>query len=65
LHVDDENELENINKEIMDRINASGEFFIAGTKIRGRYFLRVAIGNAATSGRHIERLRNLLQSALP
>ena len=65
VHVDDENELENMNKKIMDRINVSGEFFIAGTKIRGRYFLRVAIGNAATSGRHIERLRNLLQSALP
>ncbi len=47
-HIDDEAQLENINIGIMNRINASGEFFIAGTKIRGRYFLRAAIGNAAT-----------------
>jgi aromatic-L-amino-acid decarboxylase len=60
-NVDDEARLEKLNKEIMDRINATGEFFIAGTKIRGRYFLRIAIGNAATSEQHIRRIWNLLQ----
>jgi aromatic-L-amino-acid decarboxylase len=37
------------NERIHDRVNASGEAFISHTDVRGRYALRVAIGNLRTT----------------
>ena len=40
----------------MERMNASGKFFVSHTKLRGHYAIRVAIGNGATEWRHVERI---------
>jgi aromatic-L-amino-acid decarboxylase len=61
VHIDDESVLEQINQELMNHVNASGKCFIAGTTIRGRFFLRLAIGNEATSEKHVQNLRELMQ----
>jgi aromatic-L-amino-acid decarboxylase len=36
------------NERIVERANASGEMFLSHTKLRGRYVLRLAVGNART-----------------
>ncbi|MDX6524431.1 MAG: aromatic-L-amino-acid/L-tryptophan decarboxylase [Gaiellales bacterium] len=53
--VDDEAELERINANLVERINASGEAFVSHTKVGGRYAIRIAIGNAASGWPHVER----------
>lgn len=52
----EEGDIEGANQKLLESINASGEFLLSGSKIDGRYFLRVAIGNLRTTQTHIERL---------
>ena len=40
----------------------SGEFFISGTKLNGRFTLRLAIGNMATAQAHVDRVWELIQA---
>lgn len=54
-------EQDRINQEIMDRMNESGEFFLSHTILRGRFCLRVALGNLRTRWEHLERCRELLE----
>ncbi len=44
----------------MEKMNASGTFFVSHTKLRGHYAIRVAIGNGATEWRHVEQILNAL-----
>jgi aromatic-L-amino-acid decarboxylase len=41
---------------IMERMNESGQLFVSHTKLKGKYGIRVAIGNGATEWRHVERV---------
>ena len=59
-----EPELEHLNEAILTRVNDSGEIFISHTVLRGRYTLRVAIGNLQTTDRHVRRAWELIQEAL-
>jgi aromatic-L-amino-acid decarboxylase len=49
------------NRQIQERVNQTGEFFISGTRLHGRFTLRVAIGNLATTEAHVTRLWELIQ----
>jgi aromatic-L-amino-acid/L-tryptophan decarboxylase len=61
--VDDEAELRRRNEAILDRVNASGRALISHTDLKGRYALRVAIGNAATTAEHVDRTWELLRAS--
>ncbi|MGQ0813793.1 MAG: pyridoxal phosphate-dependent decarboxylase family protein [Gemmatimonadota bacterium] len=58
-----ETALETHNARIVDRVNASGEAFISHTKAKGRYALRVAIGNLRTTETQVGRVWELIQNA--
>ncbi len=51
------------NRAIMDRVNASGEFFLSHTVLNGRVCLRIALGNLRTRWEHLERCWTLLREA--
>ena len=51
------------NRRIQETVNASGEIFISGTVLNGRYTLRLAIGNRATTRAHVERAWELIRAA--
>jgi aromatic-L-amino-acid/L-tryptophan decarboxylase len=61
--MDDEAELHAHNAGIVERVNASGRAFISHTQLKGRYAVRVAIGNAATTAEHVDRVWALLRAA--
>jgi aromatic-L-amino-acid decarboxylase len=61
--LDDEAELRRLNEAILERVNATGRVFLSHTQLHGRYALRAAIGNAATSAEHVDRAWELLRAA--
>ena len=56
--------LEHLNAAILDRVNASGEVFLSHTRLRGRFSLRLAIGQIRTTEVHITRAWKLLRDSL-
>ena len=47
------------NAALLDRINASGKLFVSHTKLKGKYGIRVAIGNGATEWRHVAQILSI------
>jgi aromatic-L-amino-acid decarboxylase len=43
------------NEAILERVNASGEAFVSHTRLRGRYVLRLAVGNERTTEDDLRR----------
>jgi aromatic-L-amino-acid decarboxylase len=56
-----EAQLDAHNADLMEKLNATGEVFISHTRAKGRYALRVAIGNIRTAEEHVRRTWELLQ----
>jgi aromatic-L-amino-acid decarboxylase len=52
------------NRNILERVNASGHVFLSHTVLRGQYCLRLAIGNMKTMRDHVQRAWELVQSAI-
>jgi aromatic-L-amino-acid/L-tryptophan decarboxylase len=48
------------NAALIERMNATGKLFVSHTKLRGKYAIRVAIGNGATEWRHVQRVLECL-----
>jgi len=51
------------NERLLDAVNASGEIFISHTRLRGRYALRLAIGNLHTTEAHVARAWALIRDS--
>ena len=43
------------NQTIMDRLNRSGDLFLTHTKLKGKFTLRLCVGQTNTEARHVER----------
>jgi aromatic-L-amino-acid decarboxylase len=52
-----------LNERLLAAVNAAGPFFLSHTVLRGRYTLRVAIGNLRTTRRHLDDLWGLLRES--
>ncbi|MGE5235913.1 MAG: pyridoxal phosphate-dependent decarboxylase family protein [Acidobacteriota bacterium] len=63
--IDREDELEALNTAILERVNASGEVFLSHTKLKGRYCLRLAVGNLQTTEGHVRRAFELVSASAP
>ena len=59
--VADERALDELNIQLMDAVNRTGEVFLSHTRLRGRFSIRLAIGNLRTEPRHVERAWELLR----
>jgi aromatic-L-amino-acid/L-tryptophan decarboxylase len=58
----DEQQTNALNQKIMDDVNASGEAFLSHTKLRGKFVLRLAVGNIRTEEKHVARVWELLRA---
>ncbi len=56
-----EAEVDALNARILDAVNATGDVFLSHTKAKGRYGIRVAIGNLRTDRQHVSRAWQLLR----
>jgi aromatic-L-amino-acid decarboxylase len=61
--ISDEAELERINSAVLERVNSSGGTYLSHTKLKGRYCLRIAIGNLRTTREHVRRAFDLVCQA--
>lgn len=56
--------LNDLNATILNRVNASGDVFLSHTRLRGRFTLRLAVGQIRTTERHVARAWELLRDSL-
>ena len=61
--IDGEEQLQAINESVLETVNAGGEVFLSHTKLKGRYCLRLAVGNLETTSGHLRRAFDLICSA--
>jgi aromatic-L-amino-acid decarboxylase len=52
-----------LNQRLLEEINAQGPFFLSSTVLRGRFTLRVAIGNLRTTREHLTRVWEVVRAA--
>jgi aromatic-L-amino-acid decarboxylase len=56
-----DSELDELNSDIAERINASGRAYLTQTKLRGRTVIRIGLGNVLTTEEHLRRGWELIQ----
>ena len=49
------------NEALLERVNATGEVFLSGTRLNGRFVLRLAVGNARTTEDDVRRAWEVLR----
>ena len=52
-----------INRQILERLNRSGDIYLTHTMLNGKFTLRLCIGQTQTATRHVERAWKLIQAA--
>ncbi len=55
-------ESDEANRELLQRVNASGKVLLSHTVLRGRFVLRLAIGNFATTRDHVQRAWEIVKA---
>lgn len=50
------------NRQLLERVNATGAAFLSGTTLRGKFVLRLAIGNIATNDNDVAQTWELIRS---
>lgn len=56
----EEKALDALNKKLLENINATGKVFLTHTTLRGKYVLRLAIGQRTTQERHVREAWDLI-----
>jgi len=59
----DDARLDQLNRELLARVNASGRVFLTHTTLNGRYAIRLAIGQRGTERDHVEEAWSLVLAA--
>jgi glutamate/tyrosine decarboxylase-like PLP-dependent enzyme len=56
-----EAELDQLNSDIIERINASGRAYLTQTKLHGRTVMRIGLGNVLTTEEHLRKGWEIIQ----
>jgi len=61
LELTSEDELNDLNEKLLNRINSTGKLFLSGTKVEGKYLVRICISGLRTEERHVKEAWILLR----
>ena len=53
--LDDEAALERLNQRVLEAVNDSGALYLTQNRVKGRYAIRFAVGQAATTRDHVQK----------
>jgi aromatic-L-amino-acid decarboxylase len=56
-----EEELNNLNRRLVEAVNRTGEAYLTHTNLKGRTAMRLAVGNVLTTARHLARVYDLIR----
>ena len=56
--------LDQLNSDIVERINASGRAYLTQTKLQGRTVMRIGLGNVLTTEEHVRKAWDIIQEAI-
>jgi aromatic-L-amino-acid decarboxylase len=56
-----EEKIDQLNSEIVEKINASGRAYLTQTKLRGRTVMRIGVGNVLTAEDHLRKVWEMIQ----
>ena len=59
--LDDEEKLNQLNQQLVERINQSGELYLTHTKLNAKYIIRFVIGQTYVEHKHIQKAWQLIQ----
>jgi aromatic-L-amino-acid decarboxylase len=54
-------DLNRLNEKLLDEVNRTGEVFLSHTKLRGKFAIRLTVGNLKTTWKDVNRAWSLLQ----
>ncbi|HLB53898.1 MAG TPA: pyridoxal-dependent decarboxylase [Gemmatimonadales bacterium] len=54
-------DLDRLNRDLLERLNATGKIFLTGTRLKGRYVLRLALGHLTTTEAHVREAWDLIR----
>jgi aromatic-L-amino-acid decarboxylase len=57
-------DLDALNEQIMNEINASGQAYLSHTKLNGIFTLRLSVGSIRVEERHLTRVWSILKEKL-
>jgi aromatic-L-amino-acid/L-tryptophan decarboxylase len=60
----DQQQLEDVNKQLLDKVNASGKVFLTHTLLKGKYTIRMSVGQRTTGLRHLQQAWSLIKQAV-
>jgi glutamate/tyrosine decarboxylase-like PLP-dependent enzyme len=53
--------IDKLNSEIVERINASGRVYLTQTKLRGQTVMRIGLGNVLTTEEHLRKAWEIIR----
>ncbi len=63
-NINDENELNALNEKLLDEINKTGKLFLSGTKLNGKFVIRIAISSIRTMEKNVLDAQQLIEQKL-
>jgi aromatic-L-amino-acid decarboxylase len=63
-NINDEDELNTLNEKLLDEINKTGKLFLSGTKLNGKFVIRIAISSIRTMEKNVLDAQQLIEQKL-
>ena len=59
--ISDESDLNSINERLLETLNKTGRIYLTHTKIRGKYTIRIVLGQTSMTAKHVDAAWELIQ----